>query len=275
MMFRISQLFIYPIKSLGGISVVSTLVTDRGFQYDRRYMLVDEHNRFMTQREYPVMALLRTAIDGNDLLVHHKKSIDLKLRLPLTPVNEGDVTRVEVWEDICEAIYVSPLADDWFSKRIGIFCRLVYMPESSRRLVDNKYALKNEITSFADGYPMLMIGQSSLDDLNSRMQEALPINRFRPNIVFTGGRPFEEDTMEHFIVKGIHGYAVKPCARCAITTTDQETGTTGKEPLKTLASYRRVNNEVWFGQNVLMEGDGFISVGDSIEVIKTKAALLV
>lgn len=274
-MFRISQLFIYPIKSLGGISVETALVTDRGFQYDRRYMLVDENNRFLTQREYPVMALLQTAIDGNDLLVHHKKSTDLKLRLPLVPANEGDVTRVQVWDDICEAIYVSPSADEWFSERLGISCRLVYMPETSRRQVDERYALKEDITSFADGYPILMIGQSSLDDLNSRMQEALPINRFRPNIVFTGGLPFKEDTMEHFIINGIHGYAVKPCARCVITTTDQGTGNTGKEPLRTLASYRKVNNEVWFGQNVLTEGAGFMSVGDSIEVIKARADLLV
>ena len=273
-MFRISQLFIYPIKSLGGISVETIPVTDRGFQYDRRYMLVDENNRFLTQREYPVMALLQTVIDGNDLLVHHKKTIDLKLRLPLMPVHEGEVTTVQVWEDICDAIYISPLADEWFSERIGISCRLVYMPETSRRQVDERYALKDDITSFADGYPILMIGQSSLDDLNSRMKEALPINRFRPNIVFTGGRPFEEDTMEHFIINGIHGYAVKPCARCVITTTDQETGNTGKEPLRTLASYRRVNNEVWFGQNVLTEGNGFISVGDSIEIIKTRAGLI-
>jgi MOSC domain-containing protein len=273
-MFRISQLFIYPIKSLGGSSIETIPVTDRGFQYDRRYMLVDENNRFLTQREYPVMALLQTVIDGNDLLVHHKKSTDLNLRLPLIPADEGDVTRVQVWEDICDAMYISSLADEWFSERIGVSCRLVYMPETSRRQVDNRYALKDEITSFADGYPILMIGQSSLDDLNSRMKEALPINRFRPNIVFTGGRPFEEDTMEHFIVKGIHYYTVKPCARCVITTTDQETGITGKEPLRTLASYRRVNNEVWFGQNVLTEGTGFISVGDSIEVIKTRTTLL-
>ena len=274
-MFRISQLFIYPIKSLGGISVETTLVTDRGFRYDRRYMLVDEHNRFLTQREHPVMALLQTMIDGSDLLVNHKKSVDMKLRLALIPVNEGDITRVQVWEDICEAIYINPSADEWFSERIGLSCRLVYMPETSRRQVDKSYALKDDITSFADGYPILMIGQSSLDDLNSRMQEALPINRFRPNIVFTGGRPFEEDSMEHFIVHGIHCYSIKPCARCVITTTDQETGITGKEPLKTLASYRRIKNEVYFGQNVLTEGNGFISIGDSIEVIKTRAGLLV
>jgi len=273
-MLRISQLFIYPIKSLGGFSVERIPVTDRGFQYDRRYMLVDEQNIFMTQRDFPVMALLQTAIQGNDLLVYHKKSVDVKLRLPIIPKHKGGETSVQVWEDTCEATYVSPLADDWFSKQIGIFCRLVYMPETSRRKVDTMYALKDEITSFADGYPVLMIGQSSLNDLNSRMKEPLPMNRFRPNIVFTGGRPYEEDTMEHFIVNGIHGYAVKPCGRCVITTTDQETGITGKEPLRTLASYRRVNNEVWFGQNVLTEGAGFISVGDSIEVIKIRAALL-
>ncbi|MDQ6844970.1 MAG: MOSC domain-containing protein [Bacteroidota bacterium] len=273
-MFQVSQLFIYPVKSLGGIKFENALVTDRGLQYDRRYMLVDENKRCLTQREYPAMALLQAAIEGNELLVYHKKSAEVKLRLPLIPVNKGDVMKVLIWEDVCEAVHVSQTADDWFSEQIGISCRLVYMPESSKRNVDLKYALKDDITSFSDGYPLLIIGQSSLDDLNSRLQEALPMNRFRPNIVFTGGLPFEEDTMEHFTINGIHCFAVKPSERCVVTTTNQETSITGKEPLKTLATYRRVNNNVLFGQNLLTEGTGILRVGDAIEVIKTKPALL-
>ena len=146
-MLQVSHLFIYPIKSLGGIAVSNTVFTDRGFQYDRRYMLVDENNRFLTQREHPVMALLQTVIVGNDLVVHHKKSVHLKLRLPLIPVNGSNVTSVQVWDDICEAIYISLLADQWFSERIGISCRLVYMPESSKRNVDARFALNNDITN--------------------------------------------------------------------------------------------------------------------------------
>jgi uncharacterized protein len=273
-MFRISQLYIYPIKSLGGIAVDNALVTDRGLRYDRRYMLVDENNIFLTQREYPVMALLQTAMEGNELLVSHKKSADPKFRLPLIPVNTGDITKVQVWDDVCEAVYISPLADEWFSARIGFSCRLVYMPESTKRKVDTRYALKEEVTSFSDAYPILIIGQSSLDDLNSRLEITLPMNRFRPNIVFTGGQPFEEDTMAHFTINEIHFFGVKPCARCVVTTTNQETGIAGKEPLTTLATYRKWNNKILFGQNALSEGAGKIIVGNSIEVIKTKPAVI-
>lgn len=273
-MIRISQLNIYPIKSLGGIAVDNALVTDRGLQHDRGYMLVDENNNFLTQREYPVMALLQTAMEGNELCVSHKKSADLQLRLPLIPISTGNTTKVQVWEDVCEAVYISQLADEWFSEQIGFSCRLVYMPESTKRKVDINYALKDDVTSFSDAYPILIIGQSSLDDLNSRLETTLPMNRFRPNIVFTGGQPFEEDTMDHFIINGIHFFGVKPCARCVVTTTNQETGIAGKEPLTTLATYRKWNNKILFGQNVLSEGAGEIRVGNSIEVLKTKLPVI-
>ncbi len=131
-----------------------------------------------------------------------------------------------------------------------------------------EYALNNDITNFSDGYPVLIIGQASLDDLNSRLSERLPMNRFRPNIVFTGGTPFQEDEMLHFKINGLDLYCVKPSARCVVTTTNQETGVTGKEPLKTLASYRSKNNKVYFGQNVLVKGEGKINVGDKIEIMR-------
>jgi hypothetical protein len=272
-MFQISELFIYPIKSLGGISVDHSLVTGRGLQYDRRYMLVNQNNVFLTQRDHPLMALLQPAIIGNELLVDSKKSPGSKLRLPLIPEKNGETTKVQVWDDVCDAVYISHLADEWFSERIGFSCRLVYMPETTKRKVDANYALKDDITSFSDAYPILIIGQSSLDDLNSRLEERLLMNRFRPNIVFTGGRPFEEDIMEQFSINGIRCFGVKPCERCVVTTTNQETGITGKEPLRTLATYRRVNNNVLFGQNLLVEGTGIVSIGDTIEVIKTRPAL--
>ncbi len=142
------------------------------------------------------------------------------------------------------------------------------MPDSTERKVDPKYALQDDITNFSDGYPILIIGQASLDDLNSRLADPLPINRFRPNIVFTGGTPYEEDGMEHFKINDLDFYGVKPSARCVVTTMNQETGIAGKEPLKTLATYRSKNNKVYFGQNVLMKGKGKINVGDPIEIIK-------
>jgi uncharacterized protein YcbX len=148
------------------------------------------------------------------------------------------------------------------------------MPDTERRKVDEQYAFNNEITGFSDAFPLLIIGQSSLDDLNSRLEQPLPINRFRPNIVFTGGQPYEEDTMEHVIVNKIDLYGVKLCARCVITTINQTDAQKGKEPLKTFASYRMKNNNVYFGQNMLHGQTGVIHLGDVIEVVKTKPPVL-
>jgi hypothetical protein len=142
------------------------------------------------------------------------------------------------------------------------------MPDSSRRQVDEKYALQNDITSFSDGYPVLLIGQASLDDLNGRLDQPVPMNRFRPNIVFSGGTPYQEDGMKHFKVDGLDFFGVKPCGRCVMTTINQDTGSVGQEPLKTLSLYRTANNKVNFGQNVLHTGFGRIKVGDEIRIIK-------
>lgn len=273
-MGSISQLFIYPIKSLGGIAVNSALVTDRGLQNDRRFMLVDENKIFLTQREHRTMALLKTVIEDDELIIYHKDNPADKLQVPLVPEPSAFTTTVNVWDDWCEGQYINEEADKWFSEKLNFSCRLVYMPESTKRKVDNRYALNNDITNFSDGYPILIIGQSSLDDLNNRMEEALPMNRFRPNIVIVGSQPFQEDMMEHFTVNGMDFYGVKLCARCVITTTNQDTGDIGKEPLKTLAQYRRIDNKVLFGQNVLCQGAGIISVGNEIKIVKTKPALI-
>jgi uncharacterized protein len=264
----VSQLFIYPIKSLHGIAIQSAKITDRGLQYDRRFLLIDKNNGFLTQRAFPKMALLQTAIEGDNLFVFHKDSFKNKLELPLAPEPANEKMVVRIWDDDCEAQFISKRADDWFSGQLKVDCRLVYMPDATERKVDKKYSLNNDITNFSDGYPILIIGQASLDDLNSRLTEPLPVNRFRPNIVFTGGTPYEEDGMEHFIINDLDFYGVKPSARCVVTTTNQETGVAGKEPLKTLATYRSKNNKVYFGQNVLMKGEGKINVGDPIEIIK-------
>jgi hypothetical protein len=161
---------------------------------------------------------------------------------------------------------VSAEADDWFSDQLGMPCRLVYMPDTTRRQVDGRYANNKEITSFSDAFPLLIIGQASLDELNSRLPVALPMNRFRPNIVFTGGTPYQEDAMKQFEIAGISFYGVKPCSRCVITTIDQQTAGKAKEPLKTLHTYRQRNNNVYFGQNLLFRGAGTVKVGDTITI---------
>ncbi len=272
-MYTISQLFIYPIKSLGGIELPAAQLTDRGFQYDRRWMLVDEHNNFLTQREYAVMSLLQTAIENNELIIYHKNDITDKVAVPLHPL-PNQTSKVKVWDDECDAQYVSESADEWFSKKLLMPCRLVYMPDAEKRKVDERYAQNNEITSFSDGYPLLMIGQASLDDLNSRLSEPLPMNRFRPNIVFTGGGPYDEDIMEHIVVNEIDLYGVKLCSRCTVTTIDQVNALKTKEPLKTFAQYRTMDNKVYFGQNILFKQKGTMQAGDAIRVIKTKPRVL-
>jgi len=266
-MLQISELYVYPIKSLPGISLTQARVTDRGFEYDRRWMLVDENNIFLTQRVLPEMTQLRPAFEKGGIRITHKTKGDsffISFEADVNAVPKQ--TEVVVWDDTCLAAYASDEADKWFSEALGINCRLMYMPEESRRMVDQKYASADKITSFSDAYPFMMIGQASLDDLNSRLADPLPMNRFRPNIVFTGGKAFEEDLMDLFRINGIDFYGVKLCARCPIPTINQNTGARGKEPLRALVKYRQKDNKVYFGQNLIHSGAGNISVGDPLEV---------
>jgi len=249
------------------------MVTNRGLQFDRRFMLVDDDNFFITQRRQPKMALFRTFIEGEKLIVHQKDSTDEKLLLPLVPGLWTERTLVNVWEDCCEAQFVNDEADKWFSDKLDFSCRLVYMPESTQREVDTDYAIDKDITSFADDFHVLLIGETSLNDLNSRLEKPLPMNRFRPNMVMEGGTPFEEDTMEEFSINGIDFCGVKLCSRCVVTTIDQETGFTDREPLKTLATYRSFSNKLFFGQNVLCRGTGMVRIGDEIRIVKTKHSM--
>lgn len=264
-MLQVSELFIYPIKSLGGIAVQQAYLTDRGFKYDRRWLLVDKNNVFLTQRDSPKMALLQTAIAETGLTVFQKHDPGQSLQIPFDTI-KGESISVTIWDDTCLAQLISPDIDAWFTAALGTDCRLVYMPEHSRREVDPKYATQQELTSFSDGYPTLIIGQASLDDLNARLQFPVSMNRFRPNIVFTGGAAYAEDDMTAFRVNNIDFFGVKLCARCMITTINQETGETGKDPLKTLSHYRMQNNKVLFGQNLLHRGEGWIRAGDIINL---------
>lgn len=262
-MLKISGIFIYPIKSLGGIALASARVTDRGLRYDRRWMLVDEKGGFLSQRSHPTMALLQVQLQAEGLFVFHRQHPDENILIPFEPENNLQM-EVDIWEDRCSARLVSQSADQWFSRQLNMPCRLVFMPDDTRREVDHQYAKGGEITSFSDAYPLLMIGQASLDDLNARLASAVPMNRFRPNIVFTGGQPYEEDELTSFHINGIAFAGVKPCARCVMTTINQDTAEQGKDPLATLAGYRKKGNKVLFGQNLLLTMQGTIRVGDEI-----------
>jgi uncharacterized protein len=264
-MFTVAALYIYPVKSLGGFSVTTAEVTAKGFKHDRRWMLVDAAGKFFTQREFPSMALLQTAISDEGLYIYHKNIPDKNITIPFLSAPAG-IKEVKVWDDICDAWSYDATINSWFSELLETACELVYMPDSTKRMVDMEFAKNNETTSFSDGYPFLIIGQSSLDELNNKLAAPLAINRFRPNIVFTAGEPHIEDSWKHFSINGIDFFGVKTCGRCVVTTIDQQTAVAGKEPLKTLASYRTVDNKIKFGMNLLHKGEGTISVGQEIIV---------
>ena len=265
-MLTLSEINIYPIKSLGGISLQSSEVEERGLKYDRRWVLVDESNTFFTQRDFPEMSLIKVSIANEGLKLSHKTKTVEPLFVPFD-FKHMKTEKVVIWDDAVIGEFYNNRIDEWFSEMIGIKCHLVKMPESTRRVVDESYA-KNKIVSFADGYPFMIIGQSSLDDLNSRMEASLPMNRFRTNFVFKGGKPFKEDGWKKFKIGNLNFEVVKPCARCVITTTNQETAERLHEPLLTLSKYRKFDNKVMFGMNLVCESTGIVKVGDILEPIK-------
>lgn len=268
-MFELSEIWIYPIKSLGGISLQTSKTTNRGLEYDRRWLLVDEAGMFITQRKHPQLAAFKTKIATNFLEVTHKNNT---IHIPLHQEVKNNEVKVIVWEDTIAATEVDDLISDWFTNELGFKVKLVYMPETSLRKVDANYAVSsNDITSFSDGYPYLIIGQSSLDDLNSRLKTPVSMNRFRPNFVFIGGTSYEEEMWSSFSIGSINFHTVKPCSRCIMTTIDQEKGQLdGKEPLLTLSKYRKRNNKIYFGENLLCHEIGRISIGDTIKVFSNK-----
>ena len=259
----LQDIFIYPIKSLGGIRLLEAKVEEKGFQYDRRWMLVDQNGRFVSQREFPLLALLQVEFHADGLRVFSKKSPNNALFIPFEQT-EGPEIPVVIWDDQVIGKVVSKSVGRWFTEFIGFEVDLVFMPESTQRKVDPRYAVQEESVSFADGMPYLIIGQSSLDELNARLDVPVPMNRFRPNLVFSGGAPFLEDQLRKIRIGSVDFQIVKPCARCVLTTVDQDTGLKGKEPLKTLAAYRTVNNKVMFGQNVVALGEGVVRVGEEL-----------
>ncbi|MCI4671051.1 MAG: MOSC domain-containing protein [Bacteroidia bacterium] len=265
---KITQLHIYPIKSLGGISLQESSLSDRGLWLDRRFMLVDEEGIFLTQRNFPELALLALSLQGQKLTVSHKLRKIPPLHIPVQPgyerTSELDVV---VWDDIMPALHLSEVYDKWFSDVLNSPVRLVYMPDGSHRPVKEKYSRNNNLNSFSDAMPILIIGEDSLKDLNDRLDSAVPMDRFRPNIVFEGGGAFAEDGFHEIHIGKSLFWGMKHCARCNMTTIDQKTAEVGKEPLKTLSKYRRLNNKVLFGMNLLSESEGSIRVGDDLKVI--------
>ena len=259
----VSRLFVYPIKSLGGMQLDAAEVEARGFRHDRRWMLGDDRGVFLSQRRHPRMALARVIVEGERLVVNAPGMPELELPLRPEPVAR---LRVSVWGDEVEAAACGGEADRWFAGFLGTACRLVYMPDETQRVVDSPYAVAGDLVGFADAFPLLVLSEASLDDLNSRLVEPVPVDRFRPNVVVAGCAPYDEDRWPRVRAGGVGFRLAEPCSRCAVTTVDQSSGERGREPLRTLASYRRVGEEVFFGRNAIADGKGTLRAGDAVEV---------
>ena len=262
----LSEIWIYPVKSLGGIRVTRADVQEKGLKYDRRWMIVDEDGVFITQRVFPKMALIDVALTSEGLLLSYRPDKSQAVSVPFEPISKLPIS-VKVWDDQVDALTVSDEADAWLSAQLAKKLRLVIMPESTLRKADPKYAKNNENVSFADGFPFLIISQASLDHLNNLLAEPIEMRRFRPNFVVIDTEPHGEDQWKLIQIGDVRFEFVKPCARCILTTVDPETGEKGAEPLKTLATYRRENNKILFGQNLVAKESGRINQGDNIHVL--------
>ncbi len=268
----LTGLYLYPVKSLGGYAVPAAEVTARGLRHDRRWLLVDERNRFLTQRQHPALALLAVAPAYNGFLLTHRQRPDL---LPLFIPFEGTADRtlfVTIWDDLAWAWRGTPQADAWLTDALGFGCRLVYMSDMVRRDVEPALNPEGQLVSFADAYPFLLIGEAALADLNTRLAQPVPMNRFRPNLVVGGGEAYDDDTWEDFQIGSVAFRAVRGSGRCVMTTIDQTSATKNPvgEPLRTLATYRQDEGNAMFGQNVTGPGSGWLRVGDAVTVLSRK-----
>lgn len=265
---QVTGINIYPIKSTRPIALSESEVLPRGLPWDRRWMLVERDGRFITARQHPALAMIETALGMDTLNVSVAGRADL--RIPLAEPAAPSVP-VTVWKDRCEAVPVGPAADAWFSDYLGIACRLVRMTDQVVRRVNPDYGGPADQVSFADGFPLLLLSEASLHDLNRRLRTPVPMQRFRPNLVVDGEQPYGEDRWRRIRVGEVEFAGVKNCSRCIFTTIDPHTGVkdAAGEPLRTLASYRRrEGGGVFFGQNLIPRSRGVIRLGDTVRVLE-------
>ena len=275
----ITDLTIYPIKSCAGIALSQAMVNEAGLSsggvHDREWMLVDANWQFLTQREYPRMATIRPEITLTALLIHAPGQSVLSLSLQAQ--NRSADVQVTIWEENFPAQDCGDDAAAWFSKVLGLACRLVRFSSDAQRLSNSKWT--GDIAApnrFSDGYPILLTATASLEDLNQRLhgegRSAVPMNRFRPNVVLKGMEAFEEDYAESFSIgDDIQLRPVKPCPRCPMPAVDQVTGEVGPNPVDILQAYRAnpvVDGGITFGMNLIVaEGAGkVLRVGDDVDM---------
>jgi uncharacterized protein YcbX len=270
MALTLASLHVYPVKGLKGIDLEASLATPRGLEHDRRWMVVDAESQFISQREHPKMATIWTEfVDGTlELSAPDMPAVDV----PLAP-DTAPSLRVRVWKSEVDAAPVSSFADAWLSEYLGFPCRLVYMPDESRRESPAQFGGEGNLVGFADAFAWLVAGEASLGDLNTRLKArghtSVPMNRFRPNLVVAGAEPYAEDGWRDIRVGEAILRGVKECARCQVPTTDQMTGEVrGPEPIATLSTYRQqADGTVLFGMNFVTVRGGTMRVGDTVEIL--------
>lgn len=256
----VSRLFIYPVKSLGGFEVDRIELDELGPALDRRWMVLDGAGTFQTQRWRPRMALIATQLtDDGSVRLTAPRMPDL-----IVPQGGGSRRDVVVWKDTCRAESCGAEPDQWLSTFLGGPCRIVFFPAQSRRPIRLRATESLGRVGFADAYPFLLISQASLDDLNARLALPLPVDRFRPNIVVSGTGAYAEDGWDVVTIGSARLVTTKRCVRCVLTTIDQRTAEVGKEPLRTLATYRRTPDGVVFGINAAHTARGTLAVGDVV-----------
>lgn len=280
---RVGRLFVYPVKSARGFEVREWPVDERGLLLDRRFMVVDEAGRFVTQREEPRMALVEVAVE----LATPKRGVALAegatvtLRAPaqrdcsFAAILGADAERtsVVVWNDTVLAKVAPAEVCAWWSAFLGRAVRLVEMPNDELRVADPAYAAPGTPVSFADGFPFLVVTSASAERVSEWVGEPVPVERFRPNVVVDGSGAFAEDTWARIRCGEVQFDLVKPCARCTITTVDPTTAARGKEPLASLARHRRRGNQVLFGENAVHRNQGVLRAGDAVTVLGTRAPM--
>jgi uncharacterized protein YcbX/ferredoxin len=264
----LTEIYIYPIKSTKGVSLPSSAVDEQGLLFDRKYMLIDNNGTFITGRSHPQLTQIKTEIVESTLSIN-------AANMPTLTIIPTDFSRerikVKVWSDMVEAIHCNRQYDQWFSAYLKISCRLVFFGETSERFVKNK---KTQV-AFADGYPLLLINQASLDQLNTRMETPVSALHFRPNLVIKSDLPFIEDSWDRIKIGEVEFEVSKPCTRCPFTNVNPKTGVVnGNKTLDALAKFRFSNGKIDFGQNLVPLNEGIIRTGDSLQVLSSKRAIL-
>ncbi|MCG8670330.1 MAG: MOSC domain-containing protein [Pseudomonadales bacterium] len=265
----ISALYRFPVKSMGGQSLASAQIDRFGIQYDRRWMLVDDRGKFITQRQCADMVRFSVDIksDGLTLTYQPLQGEAISQQVGLACFNESHAADVLVWRDTCRALVASDDLNAWISDCLQRACRLVYMPDSTKRRVDETYAKAGETVSFADGFPLLLTTDASLAAFNQTLSSPIEMLRFRPNIVVAGAEAWAEDQWRAIKIGELVFEVVKPCSRCVIPTINRDTIKKEPEVFQALRKYRQRDGEVYFGQNLLPQGQGKIKVGDKVELV--------